>query len=37
LPPDAPKFPPRGGLGLFVSLGIASFRNVTVEPLDGEN
>jgi hypothetical protein len=37
LPPDAPQFLPRGGLGLFVSLGMASFRNVTVEPLDGDN
>lgn len=28
-----PSFPTRGGLGLFVSLGEASFRNVTLEPL----
>ena len=30
-------FPPRGGLGLYVSLGVASFRNVIVESLDDEN
>jgi serine/threonine protein kinase len=32
-----PQFAPRDGLGLFVSLGVASFRNVTVEPLGDEN
>jgi serine/threonine protein kinase len=31
-----PQFAPRGGLGLFVSQGVASFRNVTVEPIDGD-
>jgi serine/threonine protein kinase len=38
LPPPAssPQFAPRGGLGLYVSLGVASFRNVFVEPLDGD-
>jgi hypothetical protein len=29
-----PRFAPRGGLGLFVGQGAASFRNVTVQPLD---
>jgi serine/threonine protein kinase len=29
-----PQFAPRDGLGLFVSQGIASFRNVTIEPID---
>jgi serine/threonine-protein kinase len=28
-----PRLPPRGGLGLFVTSGSASFRNVEVEPL----
>jgi serine/threonine protein kinase len=32
-----PQFAPRDGLGLFVSLGVASFRNVTVEPIGNEN
>jgi serine/threonine protein kinase len=36
LPADAPQFAPRGGLGLFVSLGVASFRNVIVERLGDE-
>jgi len=34
LPPNIPIFSSGGGLGLYVSLGVASFRNVTVEPLD---
>jgi len=29
-----PEFPPRGGLGLFVTKAVASFRNVTLEPID---
>ncbi len=33
----APPFRSSGGLGLFVSQGIASFRNVTVEPLGEDN
>jgi serine/threonine protein kinase len=37
LPPNSPQFAPRGGLGLFVSQGVASFRNVTVEPIGEEN
>jgi serine/threonine protein kinase len=37
LPANAPKFTPRGSLGLYVSLGVASFRNVIVEPLGDEN
>ncbi len=37
LPANAPQYPPRGGLGLFVSLGTASFRNVTVEPISEDN
>jgi serine/threonine protein kinase len=37
LPANAPEFSPRGGLGLFVSLGVASFRNVVVEPLGEDN
>jgi serine/threonine-protein kinase len=32
-----PQFPARGGLGLFVYNGSASFRRVTIEPLAGEN
>jgi len=32
-----PQFAPRDGLGLYVSLGVASFRNVIVEPLGDEN
>ncbi len=32
-----PQFAPRDGLGLCVSLGVASFRNVTVEPLNDVN
>jgi serine/threonine protein kinase len=36
LPDNAPEFLPRDGLGLYVSLGVASFKNVTVEPLDDE-
>jgi serine/threonine protein kinase len=31
-----PQFTPRDGLGLYVSLGVASFRNVIVEPLGDE-
>jgi hypothetical protein len=37
LPADCLQFEPRGSLGLYVSLGVASFRNVFVEPLDDEN
>jgi serine/threonine protein kinase len=39
LPPLAsnPQFASRGALGLFVSKGVASFRNVVVEPLGDEN
>jgi hypothetical protein len=37
LPNNHPQFAPRDGLGLYVSLGVASFRNVTVEPLGDEN
>jgi serine/threonine protein kinase len=33
-PPISPKFAPRDGLGLFVSQGVASFRNVVVDSLD---
>jgi serine/threonine protein kinase len=29
-----PQFAPRDGLGLFVSQGVASFRNVAIEPID---
>ena len=29
-----PGFAPRGGLGVFVQDGTASFQDVTVEPLD---
>jgi hypothetical protein len=36
LPANSPPFAPRGGLGLYVSQGVASFRNVTVEPLGDE-
>jgi serine/threonine protein kinase len=32
-----PQFSSRDGLGLFVSQGVASFRNVTVEPIGEEN
>jgi serine/threonine-protein kinase len=32
----SPTFAPRGGLGLFVSRGTASFRRVVVEPLGDE-
>jgi hypothetical protein len=32
-----PKFVPGDGLGLFVSLGVASFRNVTIEAIGDEN
>jgi serine/threonine protein kinase len=32
LPNNHPQFAPRDGLGLYVSLGVASFRNVFVEP-----
>jgi hypothetical protein len=28
-----PQFAPRDGLGLFVTQGVASFRNVTIEPI----
>jgi hypothetical protein len=28
-----PKFDPRGGLGLFVNYGVASFRNVLIQPI----
>jgi serine/threonine protein kinase len=37
LPANSPQFSPRGGLGLYVSLGVASFRNVIVEPLGDED
>jgi serine/threonine protein kinase len=37
LPANSPQFAPRGGLGLYVSMGVASFRNVIVEPLGDEN
>jgi serine/threonine protein kinase len=37
LPNNHPQFAPRDGLGLYVSLGVASFRNVVVEPLGDEN
>ena len=37
LPANSLLFPPGGGLGLFVSLGVASFRNVTIEPIRNEN
>jgi hypothetical protein len=37
LPANSPQFAPRGGLGLYVSLGVAMFRNVVVEPLGDEN
>ena len=37
LPNNHPQFAPRDGLGLYVSLGVASFRNVIVEPLGDEN
>jgi hypothetical protein len=33
----SPQFAPRDGLGLYISLGVASFRNVTVEPIGDEN
>ncbi len=33
LPTIYPQFAPRDGLGLFVSQGVASFRNVTIEPI----
>ncbi len=32
-----PKFTPRGGLGLYVMFGTASFRAATLTPLDPEN
>jgi hypothetical protein len=32
-----PQFASCDGLGLFVSQGVASFRNVTVEPIGEEN
>jgi eukaryotic-like serine/threonine-protein kinase len=32
-----PEFVPRGGLGLFVSLGTASFQSVTITPLKKED
>jgi serine/threonine protein kinase len=34
---NQPPFAPRDGLRLYVSLGVASFRNVIVEPLGDEN
>jgi serine/threonine protein kinase len=37
LPNNHPQFAPRDGLGLYASLGVASFRNVIVEPLGDEN
>jgi serine/threonine protein kinase len=37
LPANSPQFLPHGGLGLYVSLGVASFRDVLVEPLDADN
>jgi hypothetical protein len=37
LPANSPQFLPRGSLGLCVSQGVASFRNVIVEPLNDEN
>jgi serine/threonine protein kinase len=37
LPTRHPLFAPRDGLGLYVSLGVASFRNVVVELLGDEN
>jgi serine/threonine protein kinase len=39
LPPlrTEPQFAPRNGLGLFVSQGVASFRNVVVEPIGEDN
>ena len=37
LPNNPPRFAPRDGLGLYVSLGVASFRNVVVESLGNEN
>jgi serine/threonine protein kinase len=37
LPNNHPQFAPRDGLGLYVSLGVASFRNVVVEPLGDEH
>ena len=32
----APRFAPRDGLGLYISRGLASFRNVVVEPIADE-
>jgi serine/threonine protein kinase len=37
LPANSPRFAVNGGLGLYVSMGVASFRNVTVEPIGDEN
>jgi hypothetical protein len=37
LPPNSHLFALRGGLGLFVSQGVASFRNVTIEPIGKSN
>jgi serine/threonine protein kinase len=37
LPENHPEYAPRDGLGLYVSLGVASFRSVVVEPLGDGN
>jgi hypothetical protein len=34
---NPPQYAPRDGLGLYVSQGVASFRNVVIEPLGDEN
>lgn len=36
LPPNTARFAPRDGLGLYVSQGVATFRNVIVEPLGAD-
>jgi hypothetical protein len=37
IPDKFDGFPSVGGLGLHVGLGVASFRNVVLEPLDDDN
>jgi hypothetical protein len=32
-----PQFASRDGLGLFVSQGVASFRNVSIKPIGEDN
>jgi serine/threonine protein kinase len=36
-PENQSLFPSRGGLGLYVAMGAASFRNVVIEPLGDDN